>query len=479
VLRQQEVQTIRRYSSCQRELHRQSFNGAQSLESILPMASVPAEPPASSAIPDDPGGPGMTARPSRFGAPGEALRSPSYRVLLATQLAIGLTQPLLFFSQSWWVNTAVSESNRVLFLGLLGASRGIVFLAYVTLGGAIADRMPRRKVVQYSSVLTVALIIAVDALLWLPVLGETESIPLVLLMIGLFATFGLATAQDVPTRTSMVRDTLPDAQLGGGIALFQLLMGGSAMFAAPTAGILIERLGIPATYVLGGIGPLLVAILVWWLPRDVGAADPDSAKVSVLANLRGGFGVLREDPVVRWTVILTWVSTMLGLSILGVLVAAWASEVLGLNAAGWGRLAFFWGLGSLVAATALTIKDVTRHRGMFFLGWAFIFGLAVLAFSLSRSLPLVYASTAVAGGSYMAFTIAGISIVQRTVPNRLLGRVTGLLLLGQGLMQVFALFVGIVARFAGLEAVYLAAAIVLISLTTAVAVTQRPLRTLD
>ena len=183
--------------------------------------------------------------------------------------------------------------------------------------------------------------------------------------------------------------------------------------------------------------------------------------------------------MVRWTVILTWASTMLGLSILGVLVSAWASDVLGLNAAGWGRLAFFWGLGSLIAATALTVKDVTRHRGMFFLGWAFIFGLAVLAFSLSRSLTFVHASTALAGGSYMAFTIAGISIVQKTVPNRLLGRVTGLLLLGQGLMQVFALFVGIVARFAGLEAVYLAAAIILIVLTLAVAITQRPLRTLD
>ncbi|MEX2031253.1 MAG: MFS transporter, partial [Dehalococcoidia bacterium] len=377
------------------------------------------------------------------------------------------------------VNTAAPAGDQVLYLGLLGASRGIIFLLYITLGGAIADRYPRRTVVIISSLSTVGLLLLVDLLLWIPAIGGSTDTVIVVALIGLFATFGLSTAQDQPTRTSMVRDAVPDHLLGGGIALFQLAQGAMVMAAAPLAGILIDRFGIPTTYLVGVLGPVAVVLLIRRLPRDIGASDPDAATVSLIDNLRGGFSVIRDDPVVRWTVLLSWITTMLGLSILGVLVAAWASEVLGLDASGWGRMIFFWGFGSFVAATYLSTREIRRHRGWFFLGSSFVFSLAVIGFSLSREMPLVYFFNALNGGAFIAFTIAGLAIVQNTVPNRVLGRVTGLLLLGQGLMQVFALLVSVVARAVGLEAVFLGIAITMLGTTTLVAAVQHPLRSFD
>jgi hypothetical protein len=108
-----------------------------------------------------------------------------------------------------------------------------------------------------------------------------------------------------------------------------------------------------------------------------------------------------------------------------------------------------------------------------------VFSLAVIGFSLSREMPLVYFFNALNGAAFIAFTIAGLAIVQNTVPNRVLGRVTGLLLLGQGLMQVFALLVSVVARAVGLEAVFLGIAITMLCTTALVAAVQRPLRSLD
>jgi len=416
---------------------------------------------------------------SRWGAPGSVMRIPAYKLLILTQLAIGLTQPMLFLAQSWFVNSAAPEGDQVIYLGLLGASRGMVFLLYVTLGGAIADRYPRRTVVIISSISTVGLLLIVDALLWVPAIGGSTDTVILVAFIGLFATFGLSTAQDQPTRTSMVRDAVPDHLLGGGIALFQLVQGATVMIAAPVAGILIAQFGIPLTYLVGGLGPLAVVFLIRRLPRDVGASDPDAATVSLLDNLRGGFRVVRNDPVVRWTVLLSWITTMLGLSIMGVLVAAWATEVLDLDAGGWGRMIFFWGFGSFIAATWLSAREIRRRRGWFFLGSSFAFGLAVLGFSISRDMPWVYFFNTLNGATFIAFTIAGITIVQTTVPNRVLGRVTGLLLLGQGLMQVFALAVGIAARAIGIETIYVAIAVTMLLVTAIVALTQRPLRTLD
>ncbi len=420
----------------------------------------------------------MAPPPSRFGTAGDALRIPAFRILALTQLVVGLTQPILFFTQGWWVNQASPAGQEVVYLGLLGASRGVIFLLYVMVGGAVADRFPRRRVLRISASSAVILILCIDALLWVPAIrgGEGFALPL---MIALFATFGLMVAQDMPTRTSMVREALPDQLVGGGIAFFQLALSGALIFAAPFAGWSMERFGIPATYIFGVGGPAGVLLLSLLLPRDVGAADPEASRVSILANVRDGVHVLRDEPVVRWVVLLTWISTASALSVMGVLVAAWVDRVLGMDAAGWGRMAIFWGVGSLVAAMFLTARILTRRRGMFFLGASFMLGAAVLGFSLSRSLPFVYLFNGLAGTALMAFNIAGLSIVQAIVPNRYMGRVTGLLLLGNGLMQVLALGVGLMAGLVGLESVYVAAGSVILGATVLVALTQRPLRTLD
>ncbi|MEX1022010.1 MAG: MFS transporter [Dehalococcoidia bacterium] len=416
--------------------------------------------------------------PSRWGAAGDAMRIPGFRVLIAMQVAMGLTQPVLFFTQGWFVNTVAPEGSKVVYLGLLGASRGIVFLLYVMVGGALADRFPRLRVLRISHISALLLVLVIDALLWVPAIGRGDGAALPI-MIALFASFGLITAQDLPARTSMVRESLPDPLLGGGIAFFQLAMAGMLVVAAPFAGWSIERFGIPVTYVVAAGGPVTVLLLSMLLPRGVGAADPDAKQTSMMANIRDGVRVMREQPAVRWTVFLTWISIAAGLSVMGILIAAWVSEVLLLDAAGWGTLALFWGLGSLASSLYLTRRSLDRHRGVFFLASSAVFGIAVLGFSLSRATPLAFAFNGLAGAAMMAFNIAGLTIVQAMVPNRYLGRVTGLLMLGQGLMQVAALGIGILAGIVGMEVVYPAAGLLIILATAGVAIFQAPLRRLD
>ncbi|MDA1010089.1 MAG: MFS transporter [Chloroflexi bacterium] len=418
-----------------------------------------------------------TPATSRWGAAGDALRIPAFRVLVWTQVTMGLTQPLLFFTQGWYVNSAAPDGDEVVYLGLLGASRGVIFLLYVTVGGAIADRMPRLTVLRASHILALALILAIDALLWIPSIGSGAGFALPM-MILLFASFGLITAQDIPTRTSMARETLPDHVAGGGIALFQLAAAAMLIISAPFAGWSIERLGIPTTYLLAATGPIAIVALSYLLPRGL-AADPEASSASLLANVRDGLHIMREQPAIRWTVFLTWASTAAGISVMGIIVAAWVSDVLLLDAAGWGTMALFWGLGSLISSVFMTVQGFRRRRGLTFLGASLLFGIAVLGFSLSRSIPLAFAFNGLAGLAFMAFNIAGIGIVQALTPNRYLGRITGLLLFGQGLMQVIALGVGLFARAVGIEAVYVTAGILIIVATLAVGALQRPLRELD
>lgn len=419
-----------------------------------------------------------TPAPSRWSAAAGALNQPGFRVLIATQMVMGLAQPLLFFTQGWYVNLAAPEDDKVVYLGLLGASRGLVFLLYVTVGGAIADRFPRIRVLRASHLVALGMIIAIDALLWVPAIGRGEGGALPL-MITLFASFGLITAQDLPTRTSMAREALPDHLARGGIALFQLAMASMLLFSAPFAGWAIERIGIPATYLIAGLGPAIVFALTFRLPRSVTAADPDASSMSMMANIRDGVRVMREQPAVRWAVFLTWASTTCGLSVMGVLVAAWVSDVLHLGAAGWGQMSLFWALGSIVSSLFLTGGGLERRRGAMFLGLQLLFGAAVLGFALSRTVPLAFAFNVLAGLAFMGQNIAGLAIVQALVPNRYLGRVTGLLMLGQGLMQVMALFIGLLAKVVGIEIVFAGAGLTMLVATVLVTLLQRELRSLD
>ena len=72
-----------------------------------------------------------------------------------------------------------------------------------------------------------------------------------------------------------------------------------------------------------------------------------------------------------------------------------------------------------------------------------------------------------------------VTIVQREVPNRLLGRVTSILLLGGGLMQIAGLAAGILARIWGLEVIYLLSGAAIVLYTLLVTWRQAPLRRLD
>jgi hypothetical protein len=89
---------------------------------------------------------------------------------------------------------------------------------------------------------------------------------------------------------------------------------------------------------------------------------------------------------------------------------------------------------------------------------------------------LAFAFNALVGFSHQLVLTLGTTIVQRQVPNRLLGRVTGLLMLAGGLMQITGLGAGLLAQAVGLEVLYPAAGIAILVLMATIATRQRPLR---
>ena len=399
----------------------------------------------------------------------------NFQLLLVTQLATGLRMPMIFLTQAWYVTVVAPEGQRVLLLGLLASLRGGAFLAYILFGGALADRYPRRTMVIVAHVLGFAGTVATGALLFLPGAAEGEGLWLPGMFVA-FTTFGLINAQDLPTRNAMIRDVVPEAMVMRAVTIFQLGFSAAMLTAGPVAGFAIDQFGFAVTYLIASLGHLVVIAAAWPMRLSETAADPQASNESMLANVRAGIEYLRRDAVVRWVVFTTWLGFAAGTSVMGLLIAAWASEVLRLDATGWGLMMMTWGGGGVLSLALLASRHDLGPRGALFLGAMLLFGLSVIAFGLSRHVALAFLFNGTAGAAFMVVRVLGIAIVQDTVPNRLLGRVLGLLLLAQGIAEVGGLALGALGQAIGLQALYPLAGASIVLLALAVASTQRPLR---
>jgi MFS family permease len=73
-----------------------------------------------------------------------ALESRDFRLLFAGSVLVSFVMPMQFLTQVFWVQERYPE-REVLFIGLLGASRGSAMILFGLVGGALADRLERRR----------------------------------------------------------------------------------------------------------------------------------------------------------------------------------------------------------------------------------------------------------------------------------------------------------------------------------------------
>jgi hypothetical protein len=119
-----------------------------------------------------------------------------------------------------------------------------------------------------------------------------------------------------------------------------------------------------------------------------------------------------------------------------------------------------------------------RGKGRLFLGAGVLYGVAVITYAVSRSIPLTGLAMLGAGLAFQMQQTVGTAILQTVVPRELLGRVTALLFLAQGLGQTSGLAFGLIGQAIGLELLFPIVGGVMLASAVAIAALQRPLRAL-
>ena len=224
------------------------------------------------------------------------------------------------------------------------------------------------------------------------------------------------------------------------------------------AGVLISLAGVGSVFaVCAGLG-LLAALLVAGLRVAPLTAEPGTEEST--AGMGDGLRLAVRQPRLRLMLALLAADAVVT-GALDLLVVILALAVLG-RAPGWaGYLQFAFGVGALLAATVSAVL-VGRRLGGPILAAALVFSGALAAVAFGLGLAGTVALLAVAGAGHSLLAVAARTLLQRSVPPHLIGRIFGVL---EGLMMaglaLGALLVPALAHLGGSKLAVLGVAAVL------------------
>ncbi len=368
-----------------------------------------------------------------------SLRHRDFRWLWAAQL-ISLTGSQMQAAAIDWHVYLLTRSP--LALGMVGLSRVIPIVSLSLLGGVIADRYDRKRVM-LATQLTMT---AVAALLGFLTLTHRETLFTLYLLTGLTSAAG---SFDNPARQALVPRLVPREDLPGALAM-NLTMFHAGMIGGPAlAGVFIAlagegTIGLSWIYLTNALSFLGVVATLLTM-RASGKVDrAGGAHESPLASLRDGLRFVFSTPIMVWTMALDFVATFF--SGANALLPIFADQVLKVGAFGFGWLRAAPALGALVGSIYTSLRPIPARQGLVFLWAVAAYGFATVVFGLSRNYTLTFIALAVAGLADLISTVVRQIVRQMITPDAMRGRMTSVnMIFFMGGPQLGELEAGLVA----------------------------------
>jgi MFS family permease len=306
------------------------------------------------------------------------------------------------------------QTHSALLTGLLGAVELGPLVAMALLGGALADRSDRRRLLLLDQIG----LVAVSAALCAAALAGEPHIVLLYVLAGLLAGFGalqnVVRSAIVPNLVAR-REDMP-AALAVNFGLYQLTM----VLGPGLGGLLIAAAGVEAAYGVDALSCLAMVGAVWamspQLPQATG--EPLSIGSSIVEGLR----FVRRSPALLGSFAIDLSAMTFGMP--RALFPVLAISVYGAGASGTGLLFAAVSAGAVVAALTTRWLDHVRRLGVVTIVAVCAWGLAIAAVALVSSLWAAAALLAVAGAADSVSAVCRSIINQTVTPDELRGRMS-------------------------------------------------------
>ncbi|WP_431838427.1 MFS transporter [Cellulomonas sp. Y8] len=396
-----------------------------------PVADTPADAAAAASS--------VPAAPKPRNATLAALGVRNFRLYVFSQVLTNTSGWAARVAQDWLV---LSLTGSAALVGLTVTLQFVPMLLLGLVGGVVADRFPRRRVLMVTQSIFGLSTLAIG------VLALSGHVQAWHVLVAAFVS-GLATVFDNPARQAFVHEVAGPQHLRQAISVNSAVFQLGGLVGPAVAGGLISAVGEGWTFLLNAVACLAaVALLVAMRTAEL-TATPVVARAK--GQLREGLAYVRRSPRILWSVVLVGFVAVTGVNMATVL-AAYTDQVFRTDAGGYALLTSMLAVGALTGALLSTRRRGSRITHLVLLAGA-IGLLQLLAAAAAPSRPVFITVLIAMGVVTLLYLTGSNTLVQTTVAPHVRGRVMALyVLVLLGAQAVSGTLIGWVCEHLGARA---------------------------
>ena len=366
-----------------------------------------------------------------------ALNSPSYRRFwLGSIASIGSVQ-LYFVGLAWLV---FELSGSPFDLGILGATIAIPTIFSTLIGGIMADRIDRRKLLLVTTSMTGIVLIV------LTLLDATELI-LVWHVFLLAALLGLIHGFEMPARSSLFPSLINSNQMMSAVALNTILWQGTRMILPVIGGLLIAVSDTVIVFALSALGFFAMTAVLKTIKIETSLQEAGKASDEFFRGVR----FVIENRIFRTLIVLTFSLHFFVTSYIQIMPVF--ADLLGGDERTYGLLLSIQGIGSVIGTFTVRHFQQSKRLGMIIVMFAVLSPATLLGFAFLTSFPisgeggflLISFFVVISAIFGAAFLVSSMTVLQLIVPDDLRGRVMGIHSITFSLIPLGGLLIGALA----------------------------------
>ena len=354
----------------------------------------------------------MSAETKPFGRNAlELLRAGPFRRYIIGSLISDTGTWMQVMAQAWVMSTL---TDKAILLGMVNFAAGLPTLALTMIGGSVADRYDKRKILIAAQVVQIVLALILG---WLVIRGQIH----IWHVMVMAALLGICIAFEMPAISAFVPELVARDQIAGAVAMDRAVFHGSRLIGPSVAGWMVARWGAAAAFFANAFSFIALIIAIISIPpRKQGSKEEEEQRRS---GIMEGFRYVKSDRIMVSMVALIALTTVFVFPVISVMLPLYVKNVLQLGPLEFGRLMAVSGTGAL--AGALGLLSIARHNRFKFMTCNAI-GVAAALLSMSRSNSFLVTAISMgilAIGLSMNFGLAN-TIVQERAPAALRGRIS-------------------------------------------------------
>ncbi|MFV1992043.1 MAG: MFS transporter, partial [Acidimicrobiales bacterium] len=364
--------------------------------------------------------PGILGGPAGAGASSDVQQGfkHSLRALRHRNFKLFFLGALISNSGNWLQNATIpfvlyEITGSAKWVGFAAFSQFLPLMLLGPLGGSIADRQDRRRVLLVAQ----SALAVLAGVLWF-VWNAGVRNPWVILLI--VALSGSVAGVSIPSWQALVPALVPKEDLSSGITLNSLQFNAARAVGPAIAGALLATIGPSWAFFINAVSysTVIAALAVIRIPRS----KVDKPKSGVMKDFGVAVRYIRTQPGIGVGILVAVVVAALGNPVLQFTTLI-VKDVYDAGPVAFGLLSASLGLGAIISAPFVSGWDATLSRSTV-VRWALpAYGLSIVMLGLSQQLWVGVIALILAGGGFLAVISTTNTAVQLIVSDQMRGRV--------------------------------------------------------